>query len=85
MELTGLCGQRFRLTLNLAREYSRQPDGEPIVMVLAQPNMPAEHRGHAPNRDAPINGIAEKLILNAQDLPAEVRAATGGKGADVVF
>jgi NADPH:quinone reductase len=40
---------------------------------------------HAPHPDAPINGIAEKLILGARDLPAEVRAATGGKGADVVF
>ena len=39
----------------------------------------------APRPDAPINGIAEKLILGAKDLPAEVRAATGGKGADVVF
>ena len=29
--------------------------------------------------------IAEKLIIGAEDLPAEVRAATGGKGADVVF
>jgi NADPH2:quinone reductase len=40
---------------------------------------------HAPHPDAPIHGIAEKLILGAEDLPAEVRAATGGKGADVVF
>jgi NADPH:quinone reductase len=40
---------------------------------------------HVPHPDAPINGIAEKLILGAQDLPVEVRAATGGKGADVVF
>jgi NADPH2:quinone reductase len=39
----------------------------------------------APHRDAPINSIAEKQILGAKDLPAEVRAATGGKGADVVF
>jgi NADPH:quinone reductase len=39
----------------------------------------------APHPDAPIHGIAEKLILGAKDLPAEVRAATGGKGADVVF
>jgi NADPH:quinone reductase len=39
----------------------------------------------APHPDAPINGIAEKLILGAEDLPAEVRAATGGKGVDVVF
>ena len=39
----------------------------------------------APHPDAPILGIAEKLILGAKDLPAEVRAATGGKGADVVF
>ena len=29
--------------------------------------------------------LAENLILGAQDLPAEIRAATGGKGADVVF
>jgi NADPH2:quinone reductase len=40
---------------------------------------------HAPRPDAPINGIAEKLILGAKDLPAEVRAATDGEGADVVF
>jgi NADPH:quinone reductase len=39
----------------------------------------------APHPDAPIRSIAEKLILGAEDLPAEVRAATGGKGADVVF
>jgi NADPH2:quinone reductase len=39
----------------------------------------------APHPNAPIHGIAEKLILGAEDLPAEVRAATGGKGADVVF
>src|SRR3984885_11563376 len=40
---------------------------------------------HAPHPDAPIHGIAQKLILGAEDLPAEVRAATGGKGANVVF
>jgi NADPH:quinone reductase len=39
----------------------------------------------APHPDAPIHRIAEKLILDAKDLPVEVRAATGGKGADVVF
>jgi NADPH2:quinone reductase len=39
----------------------------------------------APYPDAPIHGIAEKLILGAEDLPAEVRATTGGQGADVVF
>jgi NADPH:quinone reductase len=38
-----------------------------------------------PHPDAPIHRIAEKLILGAEDLPAAVRAATGGKGADVVF
>ena len=38
-----------------------------------------------PHPDAPIHGIAEKLLIGAKDLPAEVRAATGGKGADVVF
>jgi NADPH2:quinone reductase len=40
---------------------------------------------HAPHPDAPIHAIAEKLIIGAKDLPAEVRAATGAKGADVVF
>jgi NADPH:quinone reductase len=39
----------------------------------------------APHPEAPIHRIAEELILGAKDLPAEVRAATGGKGADVVF
>lgn len=39
----------------------------------------------APHPDAPIHAIAEKLIIGAEDLPAEVRAATAGKGADVVF
>jgi NADPH:quinone reductase len=40
---------------------------------------------HSPHPDAPIHRIAEKLILGAEDLPAAVRAATSGKGADVVF
>ena len=39
----------------------------------------------APLPDAPINAIAEKLIIGAADLPAEIRAATGGKAADVVL
>ena len=39
----------------------------------------------APRPDAPIHGLAERLIIGAEDLPAEVRAATGGKGADVVL
>ncbi len=39
----------------------------------------------APRPDAPINTVAEKLIIGAEDLPAEVRAATGGRGANVVF
>jgi NADPH2:quinone reductase len=43
----------------------------------------AHRRPSAPN--APIRAIAEKLIVGAEDLPAEVRAATGGKGADVVL
>lgn len=38
-----------------------------------------------PHPEAPIHAIAEKLIIDAADLPAEVRAATEGKGADVVF
>jgi NADPH:quinone reductase-like Zn-dependent oxidoreductase len=39
----------------------------------------------APHPDAPIHALAEKLIIGAEDLPAEVRAATDGKGANVVF
>jgi NADPH2:quinone reductase len=39
----------------------------------------------APLPNAPIRAIAETLIVGAEDLPAEVRAATGHKGADVVF
>jgi NADPH:quinone reductase len=38
-----------------------------------------------PHPDAPIYAIAEKLIVGADDLPAEVRAVTDGKGANVVF
>ena len=38
-----------------------------------------------PRPDAPIQAIAEKLIIGAEDLPAEVRAATGGKGAGVAL
>jgi NADPH:quinone reductase len=39
----------------------------------------------APRPNAPINAIADALIIGADDLPAEVRAATGGKGADVIL
>ncbi len=39
----------------------------------------------APRPDAPILAIAETLIIGADDLPAEIRKATGGRGADVVF
>jgi NADPH2:quinone reductase len=53
----------------------------------------ARHRGarvigvdrRLPQPDAPIHAIAEKLIIGTEDLPAEVRKATGGRGADVVF
>jgi len=38
-----------------------------------------------PRPDAPIQAIAEKLIIGADDLPAEVRAATAGTGGDVVL
>lgn len=38
-----------------------------------------------PHPDAPVNAIAEKLIIGATDLAAEIRAATNGCGADVVF
>jgi NADPH2:quinone reductase len=39
----------------------------------------------APRPEAPINAIAETLIIGADDMPKAVRAATHGKGADVVF
>jgi NADPH:quinone reductase len=38
-----------------------------------------------PRPEAPIHAVAETLIIGAEDLPAEVRAITNGKGADVVF
>jgi NADPH:quinone reductase-like Zn-dependent oxidoreductase len=40
---------------------------------------------HLPRPDAPIHAIAESLLIGAEDLPAETRKATGGRGADVVF
>jgi NADPH2:quinone reductase len=45
---------------------------------------------HLPHPDAPIHAIAEKLIigkqnLGEQDWHGEIRSATDGKGADVVF
>ena len=39
----------------------------------------------APLPNAPIRAIAETLIVGAEDLPAEVRGTTAGKGADVVL
>ena len=42
-------------------------------------------RRNTPHPQAPDPCIAETLILGAEDLPAEVRAATGGDGANVVF
>jgi NADPH:quinone reductase-like Zn-dependent oxidoreductase len=38
-----------------------------------------------PHPDAPIHAIAQTLIIGAEDLPAEIRKATGGRGVDVVF
>ena len=38
-----------------------------------------------PLPEAPIHAIAERLIIDASDLPAAVRAATDGRGADIVF
>jgi NADPH:quinone reductase len=35
-----------------------------------------------PRLEAPIHAVAEKLIIGAEDLAAEVRAATNGEGAD---
>jgi NADPH:quinone reductase len=38
-----------------------------------------------PHPGAPVYKVADQLIFGAPDLPAAVREATGGKGADVVF
>ena len=38
-----------------------------------------------PPPEVPIRSIAEKMIVRAKDLRAETHAATGGRGADVVF
>jgi NADPH:quinone reductase len=37
-----------------------------------------------PVHNSPIRTIAETLIIGVEDMPAEVRAATGGKGANVI-
>jgi NADPH:quinone reductase-like Zn-dependent oxidoreductase len=39
----------------------------------------------APRPDSPVAAILETLIIGTDNLPAEVRAATGGAGADVVL
>jgi NADPH:quinone reductase-like Zn-dependent oxidoreductase len=39
----------------------------------------------APHPEAPIRAIAAQMIVGAADLPAAVRAATGGRGGEVVF
>ena len=44
----------------------------------------ADQRTPRPGR-AIFIASPERLIIGAEDLPAEVRAATGGKGADVVL
>lgn len=38
-----------------------------------------------PHPDAPIQTIAQEMIIGAADLPEAVRKATRGRGADVVF
>jgi NADPH:quinone reductase len=38
-----------------------------------------------PRADALIHAVAEKLIVGVEDLPLQVRVATSGMGADVVF
>jgi NADPH2:quinone reductase len=40
---------------------------------------------HAPRDDAPIRAHAAHMIIGAADIPAALRQATDGKGADVVF
>lgn len=39
----------------------------------------------APRPDAPIHRLADRMIIGADDLPAAIRAATEGRGGDVVF
>jgi NADPH:quinone reductase len=38
-----------------------------------------------PHPEAPIRGVAEKLIIDAPDVASAIREATHGRGADVVF
>jgi NADPH:quinone reductase len=87
------------VTAWLGLEVAGLKAGETVVLIGAGGGVGgaaaqiAQHLGarvigvdrRAPRPDAPILGIAHKLIVGAQDLPAEIRAATGGKGADVVF
>src|SRR5271169_3722456 len=59
---------------NAAAEIARRLRAR-VIGVDQRPPLPG----------APIYAIAEKMIIGAKDLPAEARAATGGRGADVVF
>ena len=59
------------------RDYSGVVEMGPAKWIGAEQRVPPP--------DAPIHAIAEILIIGAEDLPAETRKATGGKGADVVF
>lgn len=40
---------------------------------------------HVPHPDAPIHALAEQLLIAPKDIPAAVRAVTGGEGAPVVI
>jgi DNA-binding winged helix-turn-helix (wHTH) protein len=84
MELTGLCGQGFRLTLELGQRYSRQLGWEPIVLVLAEPIMPAEQRG----QPSEIRVLFDPFELNVTERSlkkADNVIPLGGRAFDILL
>jgi Zinc-binding dehydrogenase len=72
----------FERERRMERREFGQEGSDPAPAQLHRRADPQEASGR---HNAPIRAIAETLIVGAEDLLAEVRAATGGKGADVVF
>jgi predicted ATPase/DNA-binding winged helix-turn-helix (wHTH) protein len=86
MELTGLCGQGVRLTLEFGqgKGYSRQPDEEPIVLVLAELIMPAEQRG----QPSEIRVLFDPFELNVTERSlkkADHVIPLGGRAFDILL
>jgi len=84
MQLTGLCGQRFRLTLELDQGYSRPPGEEPNRPVLIEPIMPTEQRG----QPSEIRVLFDPFELNVTERSlkkADHVIPLGGRAFDILL